>query len=134
MTSNIGSDLIIQNDPDGAIASLRSFFKPEFLNRIDETVVFNVLQKEDVKRIVNILLKGLSKRCLNNGFQLSTSNDTIDHIVDVGYDPAYGARPLKRAILKEIETPLAEYLINQPKPQTVKVDFDTATQKIIFSS
>jgi ATP-dependent Clp protease ATP-binding subunit ClpB len=98
MTSNIVGDL-------------RDHFRPEFLNRIDEIIVFHSLTEEHLKKIVAIQLTGLRKRLEERHIELQFTDRAIAHLVEVGYDPAYGARPLKRAIQREVETPLARKLL-----------------------
>jgi ATP-dependent Clp protease ATP-binding subunit ClpB len=98
MTSNIVGDL-------------RDHFRPEFLNRIDEIIVFHSLNEEHLKKIVEIQLSGLRKRLEERHIELQFTDRAIAHLVEVGYDPAYGARPLKRAIQRGVETPLARKLL-----------------------
>ncbi len=120
MTSNLGSDLIQSfdsNSSDGDLKSqllevMSSFFRPEFINRIDETVVFHSLDKAAVKSIANIQLSNLNKRLHELGLSISFSEEAMNHLTDLGFDPVYGARPLKRAIQSYIENPLAQKLLN----------------------
>jgi ATP-dependent Clp protease ATP-binding subunit ClpB len=90
---------------------LPRLFRPEFLNRIDEIIIFDRLTEKDLKKIVTIQLAGLQARLAERHITLTLSEAASEHLVKVGYDPAYGARPLKRAIQKEIETPLARRLV-----------------------
>ncbi len=120
MTSNLGSDLIQNFDPNSSSADLKSqlldamssFFRPEFINRIDETVVFHSLDKAAVKSIANIQLSNLNKRLHELGLSVSFSEEAMNHLTDLGFDPVYGARPLKRAIQSYIENSLAQKLLN----------------------
>ncbi|QLB12431.1 ATP-dependent Clp protease ATP-binding subunit ClpB [Bisgaardia hudsonensis] len=119
MTSNLGSDLIQSNqdlDYEGMKTMVMSVvgqhFRPEFINRIDETVVFHPLAKENIRAIATIQLQRLVKRMESYGYQLSFSDSLLDFIGEVGYDPIYGARPLKRAIQQEIENPLAQQILS----------------------
>lgn len=82
-----------------------------FLNRVDESVVFHPLGKEHIKSIVDIQLQSLAKRMQESGYQLSLSNEALDYIANIGYDPVYGARPLKRAIQQNVENPLAKQIL-----------------------
>ena len=118
MTSNLGSDLIqnlsghAHKDMQNAVMGIvREHFRPEFLNRIDESVVFHPLNKDQILGIASIQLEVLSSRLLNSNVSIRFSKDAILHIVEAGYDPVYGARPLKRVIQKSIENPLAEALL-----------------------
>ncbi|HRK99731.1 MAG TPA: AAA family ATPase, partial [Trichococcus flocculiformis] len=121
MTSNIGSQLLLEGvHPDGTIPDavanevmkvLKSSFKPEFLNRIDDTILFTPLSKEDVKRIIVKMVKELSSRLVDKQIQLSVSDEVTSWIAENAYDPIYGARPLRRFISAEIENPLARAII-----------------------
>ena len=123
MTSNLGSQRILEYK--GAFSGgefdmmklsvmeeLRQFFRPEFLNRVDETIVFHGLSHEHLEKIVEIQLGVLRKRLAERRIELELTADAREHVVSVGYDPIYGARPLKRAIQREIENPLARKLIS----------------------
>jgi len=119
MTSNLGSELILEaasNDESDAVkeqidALLKKHFKPEFLNRIDEIVMFNRLGKEHIKDIVHIQIDRVAKRLEDRRITLKADDSLLDFIADVGYDPAFGARPVKRAIQNYIENPLAKKLL-----------------------
>ncbi|MDG2939544.1 ATP-dependent chaperone ClpB [Bisgaard Taxon 10/6] len=130
MTSNLGSDLIQENRGLGyegmkeiVMSVVGQHFRPEFINRIDETVVFHPLAKENIKAIAQIQLARLAKRMAEHGYQITFSDAALDFISEVGYDPIYGARPLKRAIQQEIENPLANEILSgkllPSKPVTV---------------
>jgi ATP-dependent Clp protease ATP-binding subunit ClpB len=93
------------------LESLRSAFRPEFLNRVDDVVLFKPLRREEIREIVRLLLKGLSDRLSGRQIALSFDEEAVDFIADAGYDPVYGARPLKRVIVRSVETPLARSLI-----------------------
>ncbi|OPL13788.1 MAG: ATP-dependent chaperone ClpB [delta proteobacterium ML8_D] len=112
MTSNIGTDLIQQIRDTEEIEhkmmnSLRSHFKPEFLNRIDDIIIFHSLSKEHLESIVDIQLNYLKNRLKERNYEIDLTKEAKEWIADVGYDPNYGARPLKRAIQRYIENPLA---------------------------
>ncbi|HMO36010.1 MAG TPA: AAA family ATPase, partial [Gemmatales bacterium] len=122
MTSNIGSRRILEyagkssgtafEQMEAAVLDeLREHFRPEFLNRIDETVVFHALTENDLKKIIDIQLKRLLKRLEERHITLELSESARKHLLATGYDPAYGARPLKRAIQRELETPLSRNLL-----------------------
>ena len=131
MTSNLGSDLI-QGNKDESYSEMKALvmsvvsqhFRPEFINRIDETVVFHPLGKENIRAIANIQLERLAKRMETRGYELVFTDALLDFIGEVGYDPIYGARPLKRAIQQEIENGLAqEILSGHLLPGQVIVDY-----------
>ena len=117
MTSNVGSHLIL--DHEGTNEELKEMiegeilthFRPEFLNRIDDTVIFDPLSREDLRGIVEIQLRGLGKLLADKRVRIEVSDDAKDRLVDLGYEPAFGARPLKRVILKHLQDPLAEALL-----------------------
>ena len=92
-------------------SELRNIFRPEFLNRVDEIIIFHSLNEEQLKKIVVIQLAGLKARLAERHIELTLSDEAVQHLVTVGYDPTFGARPLKRAIQKEVETPLARRLV-----------------------
>ena len=92
--------------------ALKRTFSPEFLNRIDDVIIFNSLSKENIHEIINILMKGVTKRLSNLGFSLELTDEAKDFIADKGYDVQFGARPLHRAIQKHLEDPLAEEILN----------------------
>ena len=92
--------------------ALKKTFSPEFLNRLDEQILFNTLNKDDICKIIDIELNDLFVRVINAGYSLSISLEAKQFVADMGYDPQYGARPLKRAIQKQIEDPLAEAIIS----------------------
>ena len=119
MTSNLGSDLI-QGSKDENYSEMKALvmsvvgqhFRPEFINRIDETVVFHPLGKENIRAIASIQLERLAKRMETRGYELVFTDALLDFIAEVGYDPIYGARPLKRAIQQEIENSLAQQVLS----------------------
>lgn len=114
MTSNIGSNYIINNDKNTyelVTKELKATFKPEFLNRIDEIIMFNSLTKENIYKILDKLINDLNKRLSERNIKISLSNEARDFIVKNGYDHDYGARPLKRFLTKNVETLIARGLI-----------------------
>lgn len=120
MTSNLGSDLIQENTASLDYEAIKALvmgvvgqhFRPEFINRIDETVVFHPLDQSNIQAIASIQLQRLAQRLQNRGYQLRFSPELLAFIGKVGYDPIYGARPLKRAIQQEIENPLAQQILS----------------------
>jgi len=120
MTSNLGSDLIQSNFGEMDYGTMKELvmavvgqhFRPEFINRIDETVVFHPLEKEQIKSIAAIQLQRLYKRLEERGYDVSASGEALEQIAKEGFDPVYGARPLKRAIQQEIENPLAQQILS----------------------
>lgn len=120
LTSNIGSPLILEAQARGDSAEsirdavldvLNHSFRPEFLNRIDDIIVFDALTPADLHKIVDIQMGGLRKRLAERRVTLHLTDAAKDHLARIGYDPAFGARPLKRAIAREIETPLAREIL-----------------------
>ena len=92
--------------------AVRKAFPPEFINRVDEQIFFNSLTKEDIEKIIDIELKGLKNRVKEAGFELNVTPAAKRFVAEAGYDPSYGARPLKRAIQKHIEDPVSEHIIS----------------------
>jgi len=147
MTSNVGSNRIIghRGSLEGGeydlmklavLDEMRRTFRPEFLNRLDEIIVFHSLSDDHLKRIVDIQLKGLRQRLADRHILIELTGPARDHLVRTGYDPAYGARPLKRAIQKEIETPLARLMLEGKVAgnQTVSADLDPDTGGLRFDA
>ena len=134
MTSNVGSQMIqriadeggSEEDMQRAVQeSLKSKFLPEFLNRIDETIVFEPLQREQIHKIVHLQLKRLEKQLGESHFKLSVSERAVDAIANEGYDPTYGARPLKRVIQRRLQNTIATELLKRDATQggTILVDY-----------
>jgi ATP-dependent Clp protease ATP-binding subunit ClpC len=142
MTSNIGASEIARNTPLGFAVSddetgltyedmknrimgeLKKVFRPEFLNRIDEVIVFHKLTKDEIKEIVELLLGRIRETMAERALQLELSEGAKDLLVDKGWDPAMGARPLRRAIQRYVEDPLADFVLREQVPEgsTVMVD------------
>ncbi len=114
--------------------ALKRTFSPEFLNRIDDVIIFNSLSKENIFRIIDIIMKGVYKRMEGLGYQLQISDEAKDYIAEKGYDVQFGARPLHRAIQKYLEDPLAEEILNNniKAGDTIKADFDKEKAQIVF--
>lgn len=116
MTSNLGSDIILNDDEnhDGAIMKLlKSTFRPELINRIDEIVIFNSLSKDVIYEVLDRLIKDLNKRLAHMHFTINISNAAKDYIIDNSYSKEFGARPIKRYITKNVETLLANAILNE---------------------
>ena len=115
--------------------ALKKAFAPEFLNRIDDVVIFNSLSKDDIFKIIDIELESLYKRIEGLGYKIDLANDAKDFIADKGYDAAYGARPLKRAIQKYLEDPLAEEIIQSKikEGDTIKIELDKVTKELVMT-
>jgi ATP-dependent Clp protease ATP-binding subunit ClpC len=115
--------------------ALKRTFSPEFLNRIDDVVIFNSLTKENIFNIIDILMKGVTKRLINLGFTLELTEDAKSFLADKGYDQQFGARPLHRAIQKYLEDPLAEEILNLNVKvgDILEADLDKENQKLKFS-
>ena len=120
LTSNVGSTFILDVAGDDSrheemrsrvMDALRSSFRPEFLNRIDEVIIFHSLQRDQLREIVRIQSDRLAQRLADKKMSLELSTEAIDFLAEVGYDPVYGARPLKRAIQRELETPIAKSIL-----------------------
>jgi ATP-dependent Clp protease ATP-binding subunit ClpB len=137
MTSNVGSHRILayrgdftgdnyERMKEAVLDELRAHFRPEFLNRVDEIIVFHGLTEEHLKKIVDIQLRRLRERLADRHISLELTDAAKTHLVRVGYDPAYGARPLKRAIQREIENVLGRLILEGKvrDGQTVLADFD----------
>jgi len=115
--------------------ALKRTFSPEFLNRIDDVVIFNSLNKENIFEIIDILMKGVMKRLSNLGFSMELTTEAKDFIAEKGYDIQFGARPLHRAIQKYLEDPLAEEILNMhvKEGDILLADLDEKKEKIIFT-
>jgi ATP-dependent Clp protease ATP-binding subunit ClpB len=146
MTSNIGSTRIL--DYSGAAGAeyavmratvldeLRRHFRPEFLNRVDEIVVFQALSETQLESIVDLQLVRLRARLTDRRIELDVSDAARRHLVKVGYDPVYGARPLKRAVQRELETPLGRKILGGEirDGQSVLVDYDETSGELTFTA
>ncbi len=142
MTSNLGSQLIMElgeQNRDDMVKQVHEIlhhqFRPEFLNRIDETIIFHGLSKEDLARIVDIQVELLTKRLAERKFSISLTDRAKNFLIDVGYDPAYGARPLKRAIQRYIQDQLAMHILEGKfsEGDSIVVDADPVKHEMIFT-
>jgi ATP-dependent Clp protease ATP-binding subunit ClpB len=147
MTSNIGSNRILDFSSSGGAADyavmratvldeLRRHFRPEFLNRVDETVVFTALNEEQLERIVRLQLDRLRARLADRRIELDISDGAVRHLVKVGYDPVYGARPIKRAVQRELETPLGRKILGGEvrDGDRVFVDYEEKRGELTFTT
>ncbi len=141
MTSNLGSALIQENTINSDYGKLKALlmdelsthFKPEFLNRIDETVVFHPLSTDDIKQIADIQLVKLRLRLEEKGYQLNLSEEAMSKLAASGFDPVYGARPLKRAIQHYIENPLAQMLLSDELANGNTFNIDLADDQFVIN-
>jgi ATP-dependent Clp protease ATP-binding subunit ClpB len=143
MTSNLGADFLV-NQPEGqdtdavreqVMAVVRSAFRPEFLNRVDEIILFHRLKRDQMSRIVEIQLRRLSRLLEDRKITLTLDPAAREWLADKGYDPAYGARPLKRAIQKAVQDPLAELILSGKikDGEAVKVSVAPGKQSLAFN-
>ena len=139
MTSNIASDVILKGLENGTPferieenvrEELKRFFRPEFINRIDHVVIFKPLTKDEVKKIVEIMLHRLEQRLKDKGITIEITEKAKEYMAEKGYDPVYGARPLRRLIETEIETELAKMIISQKISENGKVVIDVENDKL----
>jgi ATP-dependent Clp protease ATP-binding subunit ClpB len=139
MTSNLGSDIIQSmaggeyNDMKNAVMEIvGTHFRPEFINRIDDSVVFRPLGKEEIRKIAGIQLQQLGARLADSDLEIEFSNEALDLIGAEGFDPVYGARPLKRTIQNEIENPLAQKILSGEFASGEKIKVELEEGKIVF--
>ncbi|NVK31550.1 MAG: ATP-dependent chaperone ClpB [Gammaproteobacteria bacterium] len=134
MTSNLGSEHIVKADQDedliqaNVMHAVENFFRPEFLNRIDDTVIFHRLELSQLRGIVEVQLAQLRARLAEQSIELTLSAEAMDMIAERGYDPVYGARPLKRVVQNLLENPLAEALLSGEIAAGQRVEVDTDGQ------
>lgn len=142
MTSNIGSEHILNVSGDDkdyeemqkrVLQALRNHFRPEFVNRIDDLIIFHTLKREELRYIVHLQLQRIQKLLSEQKISLELTDAAQDHIVNVGYDPTYGARPLKRAIQRELENPLATKILEQTFVEGDTVVIDCVKDTLSFN-
>lgn len=116
-------------------SALKRTFSPEFLNRIDDVVIFNSLDRDHIHRIIDITLGDLYKRMSNMGYVLTLTDEAKDFVAEKGFDPQFGARPLHRAIQKYIEDPLAEFILNETPAEgsNLVADLNKEAQELVIS-
>jgi ATP-dependent Clp protease ATP-binding subunit ClpB len=147
MTSNMGSDVIqeafddmkpgeeervLERTKQTVFELLKRNIRPEFLNRIDETIMFRPLTKSDILRIVHIQLDGLKKLLLENDIRLVPTDDAITYIAEAGYDPHFGARPVKRVIQRQVLNELSKQILSGTIDKAHNVVMDVFDGKIVF--
>lgn len=139
MTSNIGSEIIL-NDPylsektkNEVLDEMKHRFKPEFLNRIDDIIVFKSLGKENVKNIIKFILNDINKKLKDQFISIDYTDKALDFIVEEAYDPAYGARPLKRFVQKDIETNLSKMILSGKIPENSIVTIDSDGERLTYN-
>ena len=141
LTSNLGSELIsendVTNDPSTNIdelinQELKSNFRPEFLNRLDEIINFEPLKKETLLKVVDLQLNRLRERLEAKGIELEIDDDVLSLITEIGYNPSYGARPLKRVIQKELESEIAKYILKGKYKEGSTIKIESKESKLIF--
>ncbi len=140
MTSNLGSHLIQEMAGEGSYQAMKaavmevvgSHFRPEFINRVDESVVFHPLQKEQIQGIATIQLRELQARLAERDLTLELSDAAMEYLVSAGFDPVYGARPLKRAMQQAVENPLALQLLSGDFPTGAHIRADVSGDQLVF--
>ena len=133
MTSNVGSEYILNNEPEKVEQELHKYFKPEFINRIDEVIMFNKLTKEVLSSILDKLIKEIETRLKDLNLTITLTPAARNYFVENGYDEYYGARPLKRLVSRELETVLAKQLIENTVKPNAKLEVDYQDNKIIIN-
>jgi ATP-dependent Clp protease ATP-binding subunit ClpB len=142
MTSNIGSQLIMdlagqeheKEIHNRVTAALQREFLPEFLNRIDEVIVFHPLGRKEIRQIVDLQLTRLEKQLIENGYQLTVSDRAKDLLAEEGYDPVYGARPLKRVIQQRLQNALANRILSDEFPAGSTINVDATPDGFVFTA
>jgi len=150
MTSNLGSDIILENfedleslgdskrieivasTKDEVFALLKSSLRPEFLNRIDEQIMFQPLTKAEIKQILLLLVKSLNKLLKNQGLEIEITEAAMQYLAALGYDPQFGARPMKRILQKELTNELSKELLMGLFTKGDKINVDTDQKKLLF--
>jgi ATP-dependent Clp protease ATP-binding subunit ClpB len=143
MTSNIGSEHILGGAGDDSqyeemqkrvTAALRKHFRPEFVNRVDDIIIFHTLSRAELSQIVVIQLKRIERLLSDQKIKVELSASAIEHLVDAGYDPVYGARPLKRAIQRELENAIATKLLENTFVEGDTIFIDRVDGTLTFSN
>jgi ATP-dependent Clp protease ATP-binding subunit ClpB len=123
---------IMARTKNGVYEQLKHSVRPEFLNRIDETIMFNPLSREDIKAIVRIQLSQLQNRLAENNLRISASEDAIDWLAQLGYDPQYGARPVRRVMQKKVLNELSKQMLAGTVDTTQTIVLDVFENDIVF--
>jgi ATP-dependent Clp protease ATP-binding subunit ClpB len=145
MTSNIGSDLIIDTLVDvnanseevlrqKVTDSLRSHFRPEFINRVDELIIFEPLKQNELRQIVGIQIKQIEKMLSDRKLSIVLSNSALDYLAETSYDPVYGARPLKRSIQRELQNPIATKILEEKFKEGDTIYVDRVDNELTFNN
>ncbi len=132
MTSNLGSRDILENNKENVDNILKAHFKPEFLNRIDDIVVFKALDKDNIARIVELALKEVAKLLEDQFIELEYTSNALDKIAKDSYSPNYGARPIKRYVQRELETELSKKILNGELKAHSKVKIDVKDDELVY--
>ena len=139
MTSNIGSEIILE-DPqlsdttkEAVLDEMKHRFKPEFLNRIDDIIIFKSLGKDSVKNIIKLILEDINRKLKEQFIKVEFTDSALDFIVNEAYDPAYGARPLKRFVQKDIETNLSKMILSNEIPENSTILIDSDGEKLTYT-
>ena len=139
MTSNIGSEIILE-DPqlsdttkEAVLDEMKHRFKPEFLNRIDDIIIFKSLGKDSVKNIIKLILEDINRKLKEQFIKVEFTDNALDFIVNEAYDPAYGARPLKRFVQKDIETNLSKMILSNEIPENITILIDSDGEKLTYT-
>ena len=142
LTSNLGSQIIQEGiDSEGHLteaarkqteALLKTKFRPEFLNRLDETVIYTPLTRDQIVSIMHLMIKDLSRRLADRRLAVELTRAAEDYVVENGYDSVYGARPLKRFIQRAVETPIARLLIEKDLPSDTTILVDVENDEIVL--
>jgi ATP-dependent Clp protease ATP-binding subunit ClpB len=140
MTSNLGSqqiqEMATHSDYEGmknvVMDIVGQHFRPEFINRVDETVVFHPLAKDQIRQIAKIQLQHLHDRLQEQDYSLNISDEALDLLGEAGFDPVYGARPLKRAIQQHLENPLAEMLLSGAYMPGDEINVTVSDDELVF--
>ena len=139
MTSNIGSEIILE-DPqlsdttkEAVLDEMKHRFKPEFLNRIDDIIIFKSLGKDSVKNIIKLILEDINHKLKEQFIKVEFTDNALDFIVNEAYDPAYGARPLKRFVQKDIETNLSKMILSNEIPENSTILIDSDREKLTYT-
>jgi ATP-dependent Clp protease ATP-binding subunit ClpB len=143
MTSNIGSEHILNVSGDDSqyeemrkrvTHALRNHFRPEFLNRVDDIIIFHTLNRDELRQIVSIQLKRVERLLSDQKIKLEMSAEALTYVANVGYDPVYGARPLKRAIQRELENPLATKILENAFVEGDTIVIDCVENALTFNT
>jgi ATP-dependent Clp protease ATP-binding subunit ClpB len=141
MTSNIGSDHILDVSGDDSryeemrkrvMSALRKHFRPEFLNRVDDLILFHPLSRSELSQIVGLQIKRIQAMLADQKIKLEISAAAQDHIAEAGYDPTYGARPLKRAIQRELQNPIATKILENTFGEGDTIVIDVVNDRLVF--